>query len=127
MKLRPFDLSMIEDTSMYDHLPYKRDAERCNIGSVALYSGNLLKYYRCSFGDTLELTDMDELAIEKIQEYIEREQERLASLEAEPEVLDSYEDEYPDVNELSDDQIASLLGEKPKKKAFLGDYDDEDY
>jgi len=41
--------------------------------------------------------------------------------------LTHYEDEFPDVNELSDDQIASLLGEKPKKKAFLGDYDDEDY
>ena len=73
MKLRPFDSSMIEDTSMYDHLPYQRDADICNIGSVALCSGNLLKHYRCAFGDTLELTDMDKLAVEKIQEYIERE------------------------------------------------------
>ncbi len=125
MKLKPFDLSMIEDTSMYDHLPYKRDAERCNIGSVALYSGNVVKYYRCSLGDTLELADMDELAVEKIQNYIKREKERLASFESEPEVIDSYDDEY-NSNELSDEQIAGLLGDKPKKKGFLGNYDDEE-
>ena len=127
MKLRPFDLSMIEDTSMYDHLPYQRDSERCNIGSVALCSGNLLKYYRCTFGDAFELTDMDELAIEKIQEYIKREQERLAPLEEEPEVVDSYEEDYAEGNELSDEQIAGLLSDKPKKKRYLGNYDDEDF
>lgn len=127
MKLRPFDLSMIEDTSMYDHLPYKRDSERCNIGSVALYSGNIVKYYRCAFGDTLELSDMDDLAIEKIQEYIKREQDRLSPQDEEIDVVDSYDNEYGDVNELSDEQIAGLLDDKPKKKAFLGNYDDEDF
>ena len=125
MKLRPFDLSMIEDTSMYDHLPYQRDADICNIGSVALCSGNLLKHYRCAFGDTLELTDMDKLAVEKIQEYIEREQERLGLSGEEPEVVDSYEDDYND--ELSEEQIASLLSEKPNTKRFLGNYDEEDF
>ena len=127
MKLRPFDLSMIEDTSMYDHLPYQRDSDRCNIGSVALCSGNLLKHYRCAFGDILELTDMDALAVEKIQEYIEREQKRLGYLEEEPEVVDSYEDDYPDNNALSDEQIASLLNDKSNKKRFLANYDDEDF
>ena len=119
---------MIEDTSMYDHLPYKRDAERCNIGSVALFSGNVVKYYRCALGETLELNDMDELAIEKIRKYVERENERLASLDTESDVVDSYYDgEYVDSNDLSDEQIAGLLGDKPKKKGFLGNYDDEEF
>ena len=127
MKLRPFDLSMIEDTSMYDHLPYKRDSERCNIGSVALYSGNVVKYYRCSLGDVYELTDMDELAVEKIQEYINRERARLTEMDDAPGVVDSYEEEFYDSNELSDEQIAGLLGDKPPKKSFLGDYVDDEY
>ena len=127
MKLKPFDLSMIEDTSMYDHLPYKRDSERCNIGSVALCSGNLVKHYRCDFGDTFELTNIDDLAIEKIQEYIKREQERLASSNEAPEVVDSYEEEYSGSNELSEEQIAGLLGDKSNKKRFLANYDDEDF
>ena len=123
MKLRPFDLSMIEDTAMYDKLPYQRDAERCNIGSVALCSGNVVKYYRCNYGDVLELTDMDELAIKKIQQYIEREQERLHVDETDSEVLDDYKDEYIDENELTDDEIAALLADKAKRAAFVDDED----
>ena len=63
--------------------------------------------------------------MEKIQEYIEREQERLGLSGEEPEVVDSYEDDYND--ELSEEQIASLLSEKPKKKRFLDNYDEEDF
>lgn len=127
MKLKPFDLSMADDMSMYDHLPYQRDSDRCNAGALALYSGNVVKYYRCSFGEILDLADMDDLAVKKIQEYLKRERERLAALEtSEPEVIDTFaEDE--DEDGLSAEQLQSLVGDKPKKKSFLGDYDYEDY
>lgn len=126
MKLKPFDLSLVDDMSMYDNLPYQRDSDRCNAGAIAMYSGNLLKYYRCSFGETLELNDMDELAAKKIQEYIKREKERMAlSQVSESEVIDSFVDE--DNDGLSDEQLQSLVGDKSKKKAFLGNYDDEDF
>lgn len=127
MKLKPFDLTLVEDMSMYDHLPYQRDADRCNAGAIALYSGNVLKYYRCSLGEVLEFADMDELAAVKIGEYIEREKERLSAFEEASEVIDSFdEDDYTEEG-LSDEQLAGLLSDKPKKKALLGDYDDEDF
>ena len=125
MKLKPFDLSLVDDMSMYDHLPYQRDSDRCNAGALALYSGNVLKYYQCSFGETFELNDMVELAAEKIQNYLEREKERLSTLSSEEaEVVTTFTD---DEDELSDEQLQSLVGDTSRKKRFLDAYDDEDY
>lgn len=126
MKLKPLDFSLIDDMSMYDHLPYQRDSDRCNAGAIALCSGNVLKYYRCSLGEVFELTDIDDLAAIKIKEYVKREEERLAAANETSEVIDTF-DEEDSGEELSDEQIASLLADKPKKKALLGDYDDEDF
>lgn len=126
MKLKPLDFSMIEDTSMYDQLPYQRDSDRCNAGAVALYSGNIVKYYRCSFGNAIELTDMDTLAAVKIKEYTEREKERFSSVGEETEIID-FAEETAAAEGLSEEQLDELLADKPKKKALLGEYDDEDF
>ncbi len=126
MKLKPFDLSMADDMSMYDNLPYQRDSDRCNAGALALYSGNILKYYHCSFGEVLELNNMDDLAAEKIQNYLKQEKERLASLESDKiEVIPTFTDDEEE-NGLSMEQLQSLVGDRPSKKGFLGNYDDED-
>ncbi len=123
MKLKPFDLSMGDDMSMYDNLPYQRDSDKCNAGALALYSGNILKYYRCSLGEVLELNDMDNLAVLKIQDYLKREQERLFSSEIDNmDVIFNEEDE----DGLSMEQLEQLVGNNAHRKSFLDNYDDED-
>ena len=123
MKLKPFDLSMGDDMSMYDNLPYQRDSDKCNAGALALYSGNILKYYRCSLGEVLELNDMDNLAVLKIQNYLKREQARLSPSDINGiDVISNDEDE----NGLSMEQLEYLIGDNAHRRRFLDNYDDED-
>ena len=127
MKLKPFDLSMGDDMSMYDNLPYKRDSDKCNAGAIALYSGNILKYYHCSLGEVLELNDMDNLAVLKIQAYLKQEQKRLSSTYMDNvDVIpnENYQDEYED--EFSMEQLEQLVGNNGHRRNFLDNYDDED-
>lgn len=43
----PYDDSLNMRIQIYDNMPYVRDINICNKESIALYSGNLIKYYRC--------------------------------------------------------------------------------
>ena len=118
---------MGDDMSMYDNLPYQRDSDKCNAGALALYSGNILKYYQCSLGEVLEITDMDKLAVTKIQAYLKREQERLSSYTAhqnDVEVIPNENYDYED--EFSMEQIEQLIGNNGHRRNFLDNYDDED-
>lgn len=47
---KPYDTSLEDgnNRSMYDKLPYQRNADMCNASTLALNSGNLVKYYRCN-------------------------------------------------------------------------------
>ena len=110
VKLKPFDTSLVEDTSMYDNLPYKRDPYRCNADAIALESGNVLKFYQCKLGDTYKLTDMDTLADKKIHEHQEKESERLAEISKENiEVISAGESSN---NHLTDDELHELMEDK---------------
>lgn len=125
MKLKPLDFSMGDDMSMYDKLPYKRDSDRCNAGAITLCTGNILKYYRCYFGEILKLDNIDDLASVKIQEHLKEERKRLASLQSdETDVVDTFIDDTEDG--ISIEQIQSLIGEPSPKRSFLSNYDDED-
>lgn len=46
--LRPYEFTVPAVTDMYDHLPYQCDCDMCNKDSIAMVSGNLIKFYRCS-------------------------------------------------------------------------------
>lgn len=81
-KLRPFHSATREDFSMYNKMPYFRDTDLCTADTIQLVTGNVIKYFQYSLKDTAPLSDMDILAMVKIQEYQEKEIERLAALSA---------------------------------------------
>lgn len=57
---QPYDATLEENMSMYDKLPYKRNEDLCNASTLALESGNLIKYYRCAEADAIEIETQDE-------------------------------------------------------------------
>lgn len=42
-----YDSSLEYSITMYDNLPYERDESVCGSAHVAVYSGNIIKYYAC--------------------------------------------------------------------------------
>lgn len=116
MKLRPFDSSLVEDTSMYDKLPYIRDPYRCNADAITLISGNVLKFYRCKQGNKYELTDMDRLASEKIREYQKREAERLEQFSEND--IDVIPAEQEHIEGLSENEIQELMDDKQDTDSY---------
>lgn len=57
---QPYDATLEENMSMYDKLPYKRNVDMCNASTLALESGNLVKYYRCAQQDPIEIQTQDD-------------------------------------------------------------------
>lgn len=57
---QPYDATLEENMSMYDKLPYKRNEDVCNASTLTLESGNLVKYYRCTETDPIEIETQDE-------------------------------------------------------------------
>ncbi|MCR5792741.1 MAG: hypothetical protein K6G65_06200 [Lachnospiraceae bacterium] len=96
-KLHPFDQSLNFDASMYDNLPYKRDITLCNADTVALWSGNIFKFFRCTEAEPILLDDVDARAREKITEFMQKEELRKAEeaaklqAKAEPEAAEGEE------------------------------------
>lgn len=54
-RFRHYDNSLENNLSMYDHMPYYRDENLCNQSTIALESGNVIKYYRVKLLDPFEL------------------------------------------------------------------------
>lgn len=42
-----YDEALDFHITMYDNLPYKRDADFCGVQQIAMYSGHIIKYYLC--------------------------------------------------------------------------------
>lgn len=60
--------------SMYDKLPYQRNSDMCNASTLALNSGNLVKYYRCNIPqEAKKIDNQDEkfstIVSDHIREY----------------------------------------------------------
>ncbi len=73
---RPYDKTLEYNISMYDKLPYKRDSERCNASTLALVSGNLVKYYYCKPNmEPKEVDTQDENLKKIISDHIAAEEE----------------------------------------------------
>lgn len=47
-----YDEAMDYHITMYDNLPYARDADFCGEQQIAMYSGHIIKYYLCINEDT---------------------------------------------------------------------------
>lgn len=72
---RPYDTTLEENISMYDKLPYKRNEDLCNVSTLALNSGNLVKYYRCNGApETMEIDTQDEHFSEIVSEHLQAEE-----------------------------------------------------
>lgn len=82
-KLNPYDSALEDNLSMYDKLPYQRDANLCNRDSLGLVSGNILKNYRCKMNEPYEVKNMDDIITYKIAEVFQN---------------------NPDMNEIADDE-----------------------
>ena len=42
-----YDSSLEYNITMYDNLPYIRDDRFCGADKIAIYSGNVVKYFSC--------------------------------------------------------------------------------
>lgn len=101
---KPYDTSLEDNISMYDKLPYKRDEDLCNVSTLGLVSGNLVKFYRCSGSEEEKAIDNRDDAFSKIvSKHLEAHEKSIAQLHAHYPVLfgaledkgnpeDSYED-----------------------------------
>jgi len=54
---KPYDISLYNQGqfSMYDNLPYVSNKEICNKDNLKLFSGNIIKYYRCLMKEPYEV------------------------------------------------------------------------
>ncbi|HBA97527.1 MAG TPA: hypothetical protein DCZ23_05405 [Lachnospiraceae bacterium] len=74
---RKYDEALDFHITMYDNLPYERDADFCGSQQIAMYSGHIIKYYLCLNEDNVfEVNNRDD-EIENIlataqQEYVKR-------------------------------------------------------
>lgn len=55
--LRPFEFTVPDTISMYDHMPYKCDVNLCNRSTISLESGNIIKYFRCNIVKNYEINN----------------------------------------------------------------------
>ena len=112
---QPYDTTLEENMSMYDKLPYKRNAEMCNASTLAIESGNLVKYYRCAPAETKEIKTQDDkfksIVSAHIQEYeknIKLMHKRFPLLYSEEHSSDFSELEGNNLQDLSDDELAYI-------------------
>ena len=103
---KKYDGSLDYGIEMYDNLPYKRNSDVCNEGSVALYSGHIIKYYLCNNEEEAYLIDNKDDEIQAILRRAREEAEKRQTDDAEPEVLG-------DPTELTDEQLQALTTDQP--------------
>lgn len=91
---KPYDTTLEENISMYDKLPYKRNVDLCNISTLCLNSGNLVKYYRCNGSEEAkEINNKDELFSQIVSEHLKSQEKALSDLHAHYPVLFSSQDD----------------------------------
>ena len=103
-----YDVHLDYQITMYDQLPYKRNADLCGEQNIAMYSGHVIKYYMC---DNKE----KQFAVDNHHEQIKA---ILAKIEADSVVKPTADDiEDTSSNEpdgISQEQIQTLLDDNPE-------------
>lgn len=97
--LRPYDESMNEHFSMYDHMIYRMDAEVCTKESICLISGNIIKYYRYVAEIPYELDNQDDVIAKKLALYVNQQQANASTDLSSPQFQE----------ELTDEQLKNLI------------------
>ena len=77
---QPYDARLEENMSMYDKLPYKRNEDMCNASTLALVSGNLVKFYRCTYDEPAEIDTQDDKFNSIVSEHIRKQEKEIARL-----------------------------------------------
>lgn len=77
---QPYDARLEENMSMYDKLPYKRNEDMCNASTLALVSGNLVKFYRCAYDEPAEIDTQDDNFNSIVSEHIRKQEKEIALL-----------------------------------------------
>ncbi len=103
---KKYDGSLDYGIEMYDNLPYKRNSDVCNEGSVALYSGHIIKYYLCNNEEEAYLIDNKDDEIQSILRRAREDAEKRQTDDTEPEVIG-------DPTELTDEQLQALTTDQP--------------
>lgn len=101
-----YDGTLDYGITMYDELPYQRNADVCNSSTVALYSGHIIKYYLCNNKQEEFLINNRDDDIEHILQKIS-EQEALRRMSA----AETVSSEIPS-DEITQEQIQTLLEDK---------------
>lgn len=103
-----YDVHLDYQITMYDQLPYKRNADLCGEQNIAMYSGHVIKYYMCDNKEKQFAVDNHDEQIKAI----------LAKIEANSVVKPTADDiEDTSANEpdgISQEQIQTLLDDKPE-------------
>lgn len=103
-----YDVHLDYQITMYDQLPYKRNADLCGEQNIAMYSGHVIKYYMCDNKEKRFAVDNHDEQIKAI----------LAQIEADSVVKPTADDiEDTSQNEpdgISQEQIQTLLDDNPE-------------
>lgn len=94
---KPYDTTLEENISMYDKLPYKRNVDLCNISTLGLNSGNLVKFYRCNDSDeTRKIANQDDLFSQIVSEHLKCQEKAISDLHAHYPILFSSQNDNID-------------------------------
>lgn len=77
---QPYDATLEENMSMYDKLPYKRNEDMCNASTIALVSGNLVKFYRCNYQEPREIDTQDDHFNAIVSDHLKKQEKELQRL-----------------------------------------------
>lgn len=103
---QPYDTKLEENISMYDKLPYQRNIDLCNASTLALNSGNLVKYYRCANApEAKEIDTRDNRFSSIVSEHLKEQEEAYRRLHT----------QYP-----------TLYGALPDNMEFEEDYESDE-
>lgn len=82
--LGPYNTTSTDHLEFYDHIPYKRNPDRCGAEQIALESGNLIKFYQCAKKEPLAIATHDEefqKKLEQLENTRTRQQKRQLELQ----------------------------------------------
>lgn len=105
---KPYDTTLEDNISMYDKLPYKRNEDLCNISTLGLNSGNLVKFYRCNGSEEAkEIANQDELFSQIVSEHLKSQEKRLSDLHTHYPILFASSDDKENPDELYEEEVSS--------------------
>ena len=112
-----YDSTLDYHVTMYDNLPYKRNAELCGAQQLGMYSGHIVKYYLCiNNEEKFKVNNQDD----KIQEILAKiKSENISKIsENDTEVIDN-----DNTDGITQEQIQTLLDDPEASEDNSSDKD----